>query len=219
MADVALQDRVTAPAAAESVDGRQDIAGISAINSIADPAPLGLGGFAATTFTLSLINTGFVGRGIVPMVLTLALFYGGGVQLLAGLWEFRNNRNTFGAVALSTYGVFWLSTWYLLSTAIGQVPAGSRSVAMGTYLLVWTIFTLYMFIASLKLTVVHVVLFLCLLVTFVALTLGAYTGMSALNVIGGGVGILTAIVAWYAAAALVVNSTFKKTVLPLIPLA
>jgi succinate-acetate transporter protein len=153
------------------------------------------------------------------MVLTLALFYGGAVQLLAGLWEFRNNRNTFGAVALSTYGVFWLSTWYLLSTAIGQVPAGSRSVAMGTYLLVWTIFTLYMFIASLKVTVVHVVLFLCLLVTFVALTLGAYMGLSALNVIGGGVGVLTAVVAWYAAAALVVNSTFKKTVLPLIPLA
>jgi succinate-acetate transporter protein len=83
---------------------------------------------------------------------------------------------------------------------------------------VWTIFTLYMFIASLKVTVVHVVLFLCLLVTFVALTLGAFTGLSALDVIGGGVGVLTAIVAWYAAAALVVNSTFKKTVLPLIPL-
>ncbi|HKO24659.1 MAG TPA: acetate uptake transporter [Chloroflexota bacterium] len=219
MAEMALQDRVAAPAAAESVDGRQDVAGISAINSIADPAPLGLGGFAATTFALSLINAGLVGRGIVPMVLTLALFYGGAVQLLAGLWEFRNNRNTFGAVALSTYGVFWLSTWYLLSTAIGQVPAGSRSVALGIYLLVWTIFTLYMFIASLKLTVVHVVLFLCLLVTFIALTLGAFTGMAALNVIGGGVGVLTAIVAWYAAAALVVNSTFKKTVLPLIPLA
>jgi uncharacterized protein len=219
MAEMALQDRVAAPAAADSVDGRQDIAGVSAINSIADPAPLGLGGFAATTFALSLINAGLVGRGIVPMVLTLALFYGGAVQLLAGLWEFRNNRNTFGAVALSTYGVFWLSTWYLLSTAIGQVPAGSRSVALGIYLLVWTIFTLYMFIASLKLTVVHVVLFLCLLVTFIALTLGAFTGMAALNVIGGGVGVLTAIVAWYAAAALVVNSTFKKTVLPLIPLA
>jgi succinate-acetate transporter protein len=218
MAEMALQDSVAAPAAAESVDGRQAIAGISAINSIADPAPLGLGGFAATTFALSLINTGFVSKGIVPMVLTLALFYGGGVQLLAGLWEFRNNRNTFGAVALSTYGVFWLSTWYLLSTAIGQVPAGSRSIAMGLYLLVWTIFTLYMFIASLKITVVHVVLFLCLLVTFIALTLGAFTGISALNVIGGGVGVLTAIVAWYAAAALVVNSTFKKTVLPLIPL-
>ena len=219
MAQMALQDNVAAPAAAESVDGRQDIAGVSAINSIADPAPLGLGGFAATTFALSLINTGFVGNGIVPMVLTLALFYGGGVQLLAGLWEFRNNRNTFGAVAFSTYGVFWLSTWYLLSTALGKVPAGSVSLALGMYLLVWTIFTLYMFIASLKLTVVHVLLFLCLLVTFIALTLGAFTGMSALNVIGGGVGVLTAIVAWYGAAALVVNSTFKKTVLPLIPLA
>jgi len=67
MAEMALQDSVAAPAAAESVDGRQAIAGISAINSIADPAPLGLGGFAATTFTLSLINTGFVSKGIVPM--------------------------------------------------------------------------------------------------------------------------------------------------------
>jgi succinate-acetate transporter protein len=218
MAEAALQDRA-APAPEASVEVRQDIRSLSAINAIADPAPLGLGGFAATTFCLSLINAGLVGRGIMPMVLTLALFYGGAVQLLAGLWEFRNNRNTFGAVAFSTYGVFWLSTWYLLSTALGKVPAGSVSVALGMYLLVWTIFTLYMFIASLKLTVVHVLLFLCLLVTFLALTLGAFTGMPALNVIGGGVGVLTAIVAWYGAAALVVNSTFKKTVLPLIPLA
>src|SRR2546430_15516100 len=112
MAEMVWRDRA-APTAAESVERtkEQDIPAVSAINLIADPAPLGLGGFAATTFALSLVNAGLVSKGIEAMVLTLALFYGGILQVLAGMWEFRNNWNTFGAVAFTTYGFFWLSVW------------------------------------------------------------------------------------------------------------
>jgi uncharacterized protein len=219
MAEMVFRDRgaVAAPDSVERTK-EQDTPAVSAINSIAGPAPLGLGGFAATTFALSLVNAGLVGKGIEAMVLTLALFYGGILQVLAGMWEFRNNRNTFGAVAFTTYGFFWLSTWYLLTTAIGKVPAGNVSAAVGTFLLVWTVFTFYMFVASLRHTVAHGVLFGCLLAAFIALMVGAYSGNAGLNTLGGWFGLLTAVVAWYVAAAVVVNSIFKKTVLPLSPI-
>jgi len=74
----------------------------------ADPAPLGLAGFAATTLVLSFVNAKFVNAGVVEAVLPLALFYGGLGQLLAGLLEYRRG-NTFGVTAFSTYGAFWLA--------------------------------------------------------------------------------------------------------------
>ena len=78
--------------------------------SIADPAALGLAGFALTTFVLSVFNTGLVDKAGEPVVLGLALAYGGAAQLLAGMWEFRKG-NTFGATAFSSYGAFWISYW------------------------------------------------------------------------------------------------------------
>src|SRR3954462_9608632 len=74
----------------------------------ADPGPLGLGAFALTTFVLSMFNAGLVGKGGEPVVLGLAFAYGGLAQLLAGMWEFRTG-NTFGAVAFTSFGAFWLS--------------------------------------------------------------------------------------------------------------
>jgi succinate-acetate transporter protein len=192
----------------------------SAINMVADPAPLGLGGFAATTFALSLFNAGITAAATVPMVLTLALFYGGVLQVLAGMWEFRNNRNTFGAVAFTSYGFFWLAVWWLFSNVVPKVPSGEVGQVVGTFLLVWTIFTLYMFIGSLRLTWAHAALFGSLLLAFATLTLGAYqnnTPGNGWNLVGGWLGILTAVIAWYIAAALVINATFKRTMLPLFP--
>src|SRR5689334_21237105 len=79
---------------------------------VADPGPLGLAAFAATTFFLSAVNAGWVSEAVTIGVLGLAFFYGGLAQLLAGMWEFAN-KNTFGAVAFTSYGAFWLSFWYL----------------------------------------------------------------------------------------------------------
>ena len=94
---------------------------------MADPAPLGLAGFAGTTFFLSVVNTGMLSPASVEtVVLGLALFYGGLAQLLAGMWEFVN-RNTFGAVAFSSYGAFWLSFWYLLNHLPRRMPSPTTS--------------------------------------------------------------------------------------------
>src|SRR4051794_8133850 len=117
----------------------------------ADPAPLGLAGFALTTFVLSMFNSHLVSSAGEPVVLGLALAYGGVAQLLAGMWEFRTG-NTFGAVAFSSYGAFWISFWALVTFFVPKIPAAHAGDAVGLYLWAWGIFTTYMFIASLRTT-------------------------------------------------------------------
>jgi uncharacterized protein len=178
-------------------------------SSIADPGVLGLAGFALTTFVLSLANSGIV-AGAGAAVLGLALFYGGIAQLLAGMWEFVKG-NTFGALAFTSYGAFWLGFWYLVSTG-GDKAAGANGV--GAFLLAWTIFTLYMTVASFKASRIVNLVFIALSLTFIFLTAGAFNGSADATHIGGYLGLLTAALAWYGSAAGVINSTWKKTVLP-----
>jgi succinate-acetate transporter protein len=177
--------------------------------TVADPAALGLAGFAMTTFVLSLANAGFI-PGAGAAVLGLALFYGGLAQLAAGMWEFVKG-NTFGAVAFSSYGAFWLSFWFLLTTSAGK-DAGAAGV--GAYLLAWTIFTAFMTIGAVKSSKVVLLVFIALTLTFLLLTIHAFSGVAAIGQIGGYLGLITAVLAWYGAAASVINSTWKRTVLP-----
>jgi len=185
--------------------------------SIADPAPLGLAAFALTTFVLSFFNAGLVGKGGEPVVLGLALAYGGFAQLLAGMWEFRNN-NTFGATAFASYGAFWLSFWALNQFFASKIPAADLGHAVGLYLIAWGIFTAYMWIASFRTTVAVNLVFLLLAITYIVLGIGEAGGTTGVVKAGGWIGIATAVVAWYASFAGVANSTFGRTVLPVKPL-
>jgi uncharacterized protein len=185
----------------------------AAVNTIADPAPLGLAGFAMTTLILSLANNKVWPAGALSAV-SLALFYGGGIQLLAGMWEFKRG-NTFGATAFSSYGAFWLSFWYL-QTHTTIAPADAP-IVVGTFLMGWLIFTAYMFIATLRLNGALVVVFGLLTLTFLFLTLGAFESSDGWNKLGGWVGVATAAAAWYTSFAIVLQSTFKRDVLPLYP--
>jgi succinate-acetate transporter protein len=185
--------------------------------AIADPAPLGLAGFAMTTLALSFANAGIIKEaGGAAIILALALFYGGIAQFAAGLWEFRRG-NTFGATAFSSFGAFWLSYW-----AIGHWgAAGDIHEALGLFLLSWALFTAYMTIAALKTTTATLAVFVSLTITFVLLGIGALqndtTGIASLTKVGGYFGILTALLAWYASAALVINATHKRDFLPTLP--
>jgi succinate-acetate transporter protein len=190
----------------------------------ADPAALGLAGFAGTTFFLSVVNTNMLGSSVQTIVLGLALFYGGIAQLLAGMWEFAKG-NTFGALAFSSYGAFWLSFWYLLN----HLPAAKNPYdilhGVGLYLLVWAIFTAYMTVAATRVSGAVLVVFVLLTLTFIALAIGWFSESAAAfeansNVwihIGGWLGILTAIAAWYTSFATVLNATFKRVTLPVFP--
>jgi len=180
---------------------------------LADPGPLGLAAFALTTFVLSCVNAGVFPGGVLGTFLPLALFYGGTVQLLAGMWEFKNG-NTFGSTAFSSYGGFWISLGALVYLELKGVLdfKADGNVALGLFLLAWTIFTFYMWIASFKTNRALVVVFTLLTITFILLTIGAFSSQ-AMTVAGGWFGILTAIAAWYTSAAGVINSTYGRVVL------
>jgi succinate-acetate transporter protein len=193
--------------------------------SIADPGPLGLAGFAGTTFFLSVVNTNMLGASVQTIVLGLALFYGGLAQFLAGMWEFVKG-NTFGAVAFTSFGAFWMSFWYLLNHLPESAPAKDLLHGVGLYLLIWAIFTAYMSVAAVRTSGAILTVFVLLTLTFLALAIGwlsespidfAKNSDTFIN-LGGWLGILTALAAWYASFAAVTNSTFKKVVLPVFPL-
>ncbi|MGH3630519.1 MAG: acetate uptake transporter, partial [Sciscionella sp.] len=191
---------------------------VSPADHIADPGPLGLAGFATTTFVLSVFNAGIAPKTAEAVVLPLALFFGGTAQLLAGMWEFKK-ANTFGAVAFTSYGAFWLSFAAYVQFIVPGLSKTDAGLATGLYLLAWTIFTAYMTIASLRTTGAVAAVFVVLLVTFVFLTIGDLGGSAGAGKIGGYLGIVTAVVAWYASAAGVINATWKRTVFPVMPLA
>jgi succinate-acetate transporter protein len=184
---------------------------------IADPGPLGLAAFALTTFVLSMFNANLLGAGGEPIVFGLALTYGGLAQLLAGMWEFRTG-NTFGAVAFTSYGAFWLSFWAFVQFFEKDVPAKDAGHAVGLFLIAWGIFTTYMFVASLRTTAAVSLVFILLAVTFFFLGIGNAGAHTNVIKIGGWVGLATAAAAWYASFAAVTNSTFGRTVLPVFPL-
>jgi uncharacterized protein len=183
----------------------------------ADPGPLGLAGFALTTFILSMFNAGLIGKGAEPVVLGVALAYGGIAQFAAGMWEFRTG-NTFGAVAFTSYGAFWISFWALVTFFVGGIAPNEIAAGLGLYLIAWGIFTAYMFIASLRTTTAVALVFVLLTVTFFLLGIGKANESTGLVEVGGWFGLATAAAAWYASFAAVTNSTFGRTVLPVHPL-
>jgi succinate-acetate transporter protein len=211
-------DVAPAPSTVEPVAGRT-----AGAWTPANPAPLGLAGFAATTFMLSMMNADLVSHTGLTGVLGMALAYGGIAQLLAGIWEFRTG-NTFGAVAFSSYGAFWISFYFLVKVGLADVPAKEAASVIGLYLWTWGIFTSLMFFASLRTTGAVAVVFLLLAITFIVLGIGnsALAGTSSsINgtiKLGGYLGIATAIAAWYASIAAVLASTFGRDVLPVFPL-
>jgi succinate-acetate transporter protein len=182
----------------------------------ADPGPLGLGAFAMTTFVLSMFNSNLVNSKGLPVVLGLALAYGGIVQLIAGLWEFRTG-NTFGAVAFCSFGAFWISFW-ALNVFYAKGITGNVGHALGVYLWAWAIFTAYMTVAALRVSGAVLLVFVLLTATFVLLAIGNVGPHANVLHWGGYLGLATAAAAWYASFAAVTNSTFGRTVLPVMPL-
>jgi hypothetical protein len=188
-----------------------------AVPVTANPAPLGLAAFALTTFVLSMFNAGLVGSAGEPIVYGLALAYGGLAQLLAGMWEFRTG-NTFGATAFTSFGAFWLSYWAFVEFFAKSVPEKDAGHAVGLYLIAWGIFTAYMFVASLRTTGAVALVFALLAITFIVLGIGNSGGTSGIIKLGGWIGLATALVAWYASFAEVVNATFGRVIMPVRPL-
>jgi uncharacterized protein len=187
---------------------------------IADPAPLGLAAFALTTFLLSAKNANWMTHATGNAWLSYALAYGGIAQLLAGMWEFRN-RNVFGATAFGTYGSFWIGLFLWVRFVVDPAVAAARPATLAAtvtalnhdlawILLAFAIFNTYMLILSAQVNLAIFGVFLTLEITEIILCIGNFNAGAALNPtttikIGGYVGLLTALVAWYASAAGVSN--------------
>jgi succinate-acetate transporter protein len=186
----------------------------------ADPSPLGLSAFALTWFILSLVNVGVnLGAGGSKVVLTLALVYGGLALLLAGMWEFRAG-NTFGATAATSFGAFWLSYAALMTPGFFGSSGAISYQAHGVFLLGWAIIALILAIASLRTTGAFAATLILVLLTLLLLGIAQLLDSDALTAIGGWLGILTALVAWYTAlAALLRYASRGAIVLPVYPLA
>jgi uncharacterized protein len=191
---------------------------------IADPAPLGLAAFALTTFLLSAINAGWAKTSTGFDWWGYAIAYGGLVQLLAGMWEFRN-RNVFGSTAFSTYGAFWIGVGLWLHFV---APTATHPLALnrdlGWILLAFAIFNTYMLIIASQLNTAVFLVFLTLELTEIFLFIGNFTTStpalppnptnSGLIVVGGYIGVVTALVAWYTSAAGVMNGVRGREVFP-----
>ena len=181
---------------------------------LANPAPLGLMGFGMTTILLNLHNAGLFGVG--SMILAMGLFYGGIAQIIAGIMEFTKG-NTFGTTAFTSYGVFWLTLVFLLmAPELGWWEAPENG-AMVAYLFMWGLFTLLMFLSTLRLNRAVQVIFLSLAVLFFLLAIRDATDSEVIGTIAGIEGIACGASAIYLAMAEVLNEYYGRTVLPMGP--
>jgi uncharacterized protein len=189
-----------------------------AASPVADPAPLGLAGFALTTFLLSAFNAGWMTKASGLAWLSYALAYGGIAQFLAGMWEFRN-KNVFGATAFGSYGAFWIGLFFYVQLVGAKLLAHPATASLfnrdlGWILLAWAIFNTYMLISSLATSTAVFAVFLTLEATEIILFAGNFALNTTTIKIGGYVGVLTALVAWYTSAAGVLNGMRGRTVVP-----
>ncbi len=178
----------------------------------ANPAPLGLAGFGLTTILLNLHNAGFFP--LDAMILSMGIFYGGIAQVIAGIMEYRNG-NTFGTIAFTSYGLFWLSLVSLLVMPKLGLATAASTTAMGSYLLLWGIFTFLMFFGTLKTNRVLQFIFASLALLFFLLAAGDFTGIKEITTIAGFEGIICGLSAFYLAMAEVLNAANAKTILPI----
>jgi uncharacterized protein len=183
-------------------------------DKLANPAPLGLIGFGLTTVLLSLINAGILPKTGENVVIPLALAYGGAIQVIAGMMEFRAG-NTFGTTAFLSYGAFWW--WFALLLILGSnhvLTLDGAGSTIGTALLLWGVFTMYMWVATFRLTRALWWIFLTLWIAFYLLGFGALLALPPLSAAGGWVGLLCGGLAMYTSFALVTNASFGRDVLP-----
>ncbi|MBQ9930944.1 MAG: acetate uptake transporter [Firmicutes bacterium] len=181
-------------------------------NALANPGPLGLLGFGMTTILLNLHNAELIQLSVVIVAMGFAL--GGLAQIIAGIFELRNG-NTFGGTAFTAYGCFWWSLIFIWVNPTGGAIAASDAHSMGAYLLLWAIFTGFMFIGTLKHNKATQVVFGTLTLLFLLLAIADFSGIHGVHLAAGWVGIICGASAIYASMGQVLNAEYGKNVMPL----
>ncbi len=180
--------------------------------NLANPAALGLGGFALTTFILNMVNAGIIPAESLGMVFPMGFFYGGLAQFAAGMWEFKRG-DIFGGTCFTSFGAFWigLALMILLETtgAIPKVPPAGMAV----FLIAWGIFTAYATVGALRISWGVTTVFVTLTILFFLLAAGEFNPL--IKTIAGYEGIFCALTAWYCSAGILINTIYKREIVPL----
>jgi len=199
----------------QNIKDVMDVRDIKIKDLTANPAPLGLMGFGMTTVLLNIHNAGYYPMD--AMILSMGFFYGGLAQVIAGIMEWKKG-NTFGTTAFTSYGLFWLTlVGIVLLPKLGDNFAGlaHSKVSFAAYLFMWGLFTLYMFVGTLKASRALQVVFLTLTILFFLLAAGNYLGNAAILRVAGFEGIFTGLSAIYTAMGQVLNESYGKKIIPL----
>jgi len=196
----------------ENIENVSNVAETIIKDTSANPAPLGLMGFGITTILLNMHNIGLFG--LSSMIIAMGLFYGGIAQIIAGIMEWKK-KNTFGTVAFTSYGLFWIAFVAMVLMPQSGIIKQPGNYEVAAFLFLWGLFTLIMFIGSLKLNKALTVVFLLLSILFFLLAFADALNLTTLKVIAGYEGILCGLSAVYAGAAQILNEVYGKTILPL----
>jgi hypothetical protein len=181
-------------------------------------APLALAAFALTTFLLSMINAGFVSKGIEPVVFGMALMFGGSVQLIAGIIQLRSGK-TFAGVLFCGFGAFWLSFWAITQFYLAEIPKAEVGHAIGLYLFAWGAFVAWLWVSSFRTNLVVNLALLDLIGVFFVLGIGNYAGVSWMVTAAGYMGLIAAAGAAYLSCAELCEESYGRQVLPVWSLA
>jgi uncharacterized protein len=179
---------------------------------MANPAPLGLLGFALTTIMLNLHNAGIISMNVT--ILALGIFYGGLAQVMVGAMEYKNG-NTFGTIAFTSYGFFWIALVGILIMPTMGIGTAADKQSMAWFLGLWGVFSAFLFIGTLKMNLATQFVFGSLTLLFMLLALGDATGNGDITKVAGYVGIVCGLSAMYTGMAQVLNEVYGRTVMPL----
>jgi uncharacterized protein len=204
MATIDIAQPVARPAAAPAVPA----------SGWGNAAPLGLAGFAVTTFMLCMVNAKLVNIAVEPVVFGVALMFGGIAQLIAGTIQFRNG-STFTGVLFTGFGAFWLSLYAIAEFFLKDVPTAQVGHALGLFLYAFGIFAAWLWLASFRTNAVVVGALGLLAATLFVLGAGNYTGHGLTVEIGGYMGLVVAFLAAYLSCAELCEASYKRSVLPL----
>jgi succinate-acetate transporter protein len=206
MATAAAESRFRTDATDRAVSGPP-------ASPLGDPGAWAVTAFATTSFMLGLYNTHLIGSASLPIIFPVAFFFGGLIQILVGLLEI-GRGNVFGAVVFGTYGPFWVIYGAIQTWFAKMVPPDSVNAGVALFLAMFAVVTFYFFLASLKTDAVLIGVFALIFAGLVLLAIGAQSGNLNWTKAGGWVTIAFAVLAWYHAAADIVNFTFGRQLIP-----
>ena len=181
-------------------------------STVANPAPLGLMAFGMTTVLLNFANMGLYG--VNSMIVAMGIFYGGLAQIIAGMMEFRKG-NTFGTLAFTSYGAFWLTLVFIVLSTLELPAINPENNAWAAYLFMWGLFTLIMFVGTLRTNRALQTVFLSLAILFFLLTAAHF--LPQLQLIAGVEGVFCGFSAFYLSLAEVLNEAHNRVILPIGP--